>query len=293
MESESFEEYDISSFPRVVIIDPGGKIAWSGWPGKDGGQKLIEEISRVAAETPPTRTHPAEAKLVHQYLKQARRALREDAYRDGFQSARRAFEHALTGDALKTRCQDMLDLIEALGRARLAEAERALDEKNFEQAVTYLREVKLVFKGVDIAQTANRRLKAMKKKYTEVTRILEELEDAAHAENLLARAMEELRARKIGVAYEHLEEILDEYGSTDTAEKARTVIDRMKRNDAVMGYVRDHKAASTCRTLMSQAKAYERTDRTDKAKQIYHKIIEDHPDTIYADEAAMRLAQLL
>ena len=292
---KSIEDYDIDVYPCVVIVDANGKVAWTGRPGEDGGQKLVDEIGRVVAETPPTKTHPEEAVKVHAYLKQAHRALRDEDYHRAVQEGRRALQTALTGDSLKTRCQDMLDLIEALGRDTLARAERAADEKNFEEAVTLLRQIRRDFRGVAIARTAKQKLKTLKKKYSEVEDILAQLENASLAENILAAAMEELRSkpRKIGRAYERLEEIINEYGDTGTAEKAQLVLERMQDNDGVMEYVRDHQAAPECRALLFQAEAYERSGRLNKAKNLYRKVIDKFPDTIWADQAAEHLAQLL
>jgi len=288
----TFEDYDIKSYPRVVIIDANGKVAWSGWPGAKGGAELIEQIGKVVAETPPTRTHPEEAAKAEAYLEQARQALREDRYRDAFRAASSALEHALRGDRLRTRCQDMLDLIEVLGREKLARADRCLSTKDFEEAVTLLVEVRRDFQGGDVASSARKKLRTLEKKYPEVAQILQQQEDIGAAETMLAAAMEEIRAGRFGPGYEKLEEIISEYGSTETAAKAQTLLERMRKNEGVMGYVRDHKAARPCRTLMSQAEAYQRTGRIAKAREFYREIMDKYPDTIYADEAARRLAQL-
>jgi hypothetical protein len=114
-ESKSYEEYEITAFPRVIVIDPKGKVAWTGWPTGNEGTSLIEEIRRVIAEEPPTRTHPAEATEARRNLTQARQALRDSDFRKASRSADRAFDHALRGDQLKTDCQDMVDLVESLG----------------------------------------------------------------------------------------------------------------------------------------------------------------------------------
>jgi tetratricopeptide (TPR) repeat protein len=292
---KSFEDYDISSYPRVVIIDANGKVAWTGWPGEEGdrgGNRLVEEIGKVVAETPPTKTHPEEAAKAESYLQQARQALREDRFREAHKAASNAFDHALRGDALKTRCQDMLDLIEALGRDKLAQAERALDEKNFEDAVTLLVELRREFRGVDVAAAVKKKIAALKKKHAEIEQILKQQEDVGQAETILASAMDALRDRRFGLAYEKLEDIANEYGSTPTAGKAQTMLDRIQKNQGIMGYVRDYKAARPCRTLLSQAEAYERTGRTNRARDLYREIIDKYPDTVYAEDAAERLKRL-
>lgn len=288
----TFDDYDITSYPRVVIIDPRGKVTWTGWPGREGGTSLVEQIGKAAADTPPTKTHPEDAAKAESYLKQARQALHQNKYREAYQAANSAFGAALRGDPLKSRCQDMLDLIEALGRDKLAQAERALSERRFEDAVELLAELRREFRGVEVAANARKKLRALEKKQPEVSRILQRQENAGVAEAMLADALEKIRARRFGLAFEKLEEIVNDYGGTSAVERARTMLDRLRANDAVMGYVRDHKASRACRNLMFQAAAFERTGRNSQARELYREIMEKYPDTIYAEEAARRLAQL-
>lgn len=292
LESKSYDDYEIKSFPRVVIVDANGKIAWSGTPGEKGGEPLVKEILSVIAETPPTKTHPEEAAQARAALQHAREALNDDNYREAFKAARKADEHALTGDTLKTNCQDMLDLIEALGRDKFAQAERAVEEKRFDDAVSLLREVRRDFEGLDVARNAKKKLEALKKKYADIARILERDTDATVAENLLGEALDEIRNRRFGEAYEQLEEIIREYSTTPAAGKAQTVLDRLRKNEGVMGYVKDHQASRECQSLLSQARAYIQAGRPEKAKQLLRIVIDKYPDTTWADEAAERLQQL-
>jgi tetratricopeptide (TPR) repeat protein len=289
---KTFDDYEVTSFPRVVIIDAAGKIAWAGWPSASGGGTLVEEIRKVQSETPPTRTHPEEAARTLAYLKQARQALRQDKYREAHLAATSAFGHALRGDTLKSRCQDMLDLVAALGRDKLAQAERNLAEKKYEDAVGLLLELRREFRGVDVARVAQKRLAALQKKRTEIAQIIQRQENAGQAESLLATALEQVRNRKFGSAYTKLEQITEDYSSTKTAAKARTLLERMQKDARIMAYVRDAQAARPCRTLLSQGEAYERTGQTSKARELYREILEKYPDTTYADEAAQRLARL-
>ncbi len=289
-ESKAYEEYKIKGFPRAVVIDASGKVYWTGWPGQTN--ELSKAILDSIAENPPSKTHPEEARLAEDKLRAARRALREDSFRDAFKAARDADERALTGDPLKTRCQELLDLIEALGRDQLARAEQAAEDKDWETAVSLYRDVRRDYLGLAVATRAKRRLDALKKKSPDVARILERGNEAAEAENELGKALDLVRARRFGEAYVQLEDIVSKYEATEAATKAQTVRDRMKSNDGIMGYVRDHKASKECMSLLSQARSFVGARRVDKAKEIYRRIIDEYPDTTYAEEAVKRLIQL-
>ncbi|MCK4343614.1 MAG: redoxin domain-containing protein [Phycisphaerae bacterium] len=294
LESESHEDYQISTFPRVIVIDPNGKVAWTGWPGTGGGDALYKAVLDVIADTPPTKTHPKDAVVVKEKLRKARQALRGGDLQEAFKTAREASNLTLTGDELKTRCQDVLDLVEALGRDLLARAEWAADEKRFEDAVGLLHDIKREFKSLDVSRSARKKLDALQKKHDQVARILEMENEAQIAENLLQAALDDLRAkpRRIGKAFVKLEEIINEYSDSEAAAKAQTVMDRMHENDGVMDHVRDHQAKPECELWLSQARAWERAGRPGKAKELYRRIIDQHSRTIWADIAAQRLRQL-
>ena len=122
---KAFDDFEIKSGPRLVLLDPAGKVAWVDWPSEKGDKgidRIAGQIEKVYTDTPPKRTHPEIAAMVATYLKQARQSLRADRIREAYEAADKANDAALRGDPLKKRCQDMLDLIGALGRDRLAAA---------------------------------------------------------------------------------------------------------------------------------------------------------------------------
>ncbi|MFH1747383.1 MAG: redoxin domain-containing protein [Planctomycetota bacterium] len=292
LESKAHEEYEINSFPRVVVIDPEGKIAYTGWPGQDRGEEFVTQILDVIANVPPTRTHPREAAECQRYLERARDYIRAADYKAAFQVARNAHQRALTGDQLKTKCQDMLDLIEALGRDQLATGLQLVDNKDYEGGVTYLRDVMRLFRGMQSSKTAKRRLKSLEERYPEVKRVLESLKHHAEARGLLAAARDDLWNRSFGPACETLERLLKDYDDTEIAASARIILDRMEKNQTIMGYVRDHKASRDCTNWMGQARSFKRVGNFSKAKEYFRKVIDEHPNTIFAEEAYRELAEL-
>lgn len=294
LESDAHEDYDINSFPRVVVIDPEGKIAYSGWPGREGGSTFVNKVLEVVADSPPTRTHPREAAEARRYLDRAREAIRAGEYRTAFHEARTAYEMTLVGDKLKTTCQEMLDLLEAIGRDKLAQGMAALDRKEFDEGVTLLREVNRLFRGLNIAKTAKRRLKALEKQYAGVADVLKSLDREAEARGLLVAAEQALRSQppRIGEAYELLGEIVKDYEDSEASEGARTIMGRIEKNPTMMGYVRDHQAADSSRNWLAQARSYIRMGNLAKARELARRVIEQYPDTVYAEQAYDLLRQL-
>jgi len=290
LESRSYEEYKIRSFPSVVVIDARGRVCWTGWPGQ--ADALVKAIADAISDVPPSKTHPEEAAIVQSKLKKARQALLQGKYREAYLTARDADRIAIPGDPLKTRCQDMLDLLEALGHDLLARARQASEEQDWETSVNLLRTVRREYLGLAVATRAKRLLDNLKKKSPEVARILERENEAAEAENALGKALELIRNKRLGEGYVRLEDIVTRYEGTEAATKARTVLERMQRNEGIMGYVRDHKAAKECENLLRLAETYARSQRVQQAKELYRRIINEYADTVWAEEATRRLMRL-
>ena len=70
------------------------------------------------------------------------------------------------------------------------------------------------------------------------------------------------------------------------------MLERMQENSAVMVYVRDHKAARDCRSWLSQGRAYKATGRIGKARELFQRVIDEYPDTGWAQQAERELINL-
>lgn len=291
VESPTAKEYELGSFPRVVVIDAEGKVFWSGWPG-GGGDELAKAITDALAATPPTRTHPVLAKQARSELAKAREALRQGQYRAAFEAARDANEAALTGDPLKTTCQDMLDLLEALGRDKLAEADEFVDNQKWEDAVRTFRLVQRQFRSMDVAKTAQERLDALAKSNPEIGNIVKAQHSSAKAKGELKKATDALEARRFGEAYETLLQIQKDYPDSEEADSAAAIIARMEAKPEIVAAVREKLAERDCKAWIARAKTLASARRYDEARTWLRKVLDAYPDTQFAKEAAAELVKL-
>ena len=292
LESDSKDDYRIRSFPRAVIIDPQGRVAWTGWPPKEGGQEFVDKLREVLAGTPPTRTHPLEVGEVHDALDRARAALLSEHFRDAFEAAREALETAVTGDPLKSTCQELLDLLEELGRDRLATVEKLIGQKKFDEAVRIIRTVADDFRGLDVGKRAQGRLVALAREFDQIGALVESQESSDRAREELILAQNSIRNRKFGEASGMLERIIGEYPGSDEAGRAGRIMKRMEANEKVMAYVRDHKASRDCKAWLANARSFAKAGRPTEARRLFRKILDKYPNTSYANDAAKELARL-
>lgn len=286
--SDAAKDYEIGQFPWIVMIDPDGKVAWTGAPSGAVG----EAYRKILRENPPNRTHPAEALRAREELDRARAALREDNYLEAFEAARDAFDRTLTGDDLKSQCQEMLDLIEAIARDHLAEADAAVESKDYDTAVRELRMVIRRFKGIEPARQAKEDLEKLQEKHPEIGEIVKGQHADAEARSLVMAAREDVRQQRFGPGFEKLERVVNEFADSQVVEHAQGVLDRMRRNATVMGAVRDHKAAAECTNLLAQARSFAARGDKRRATELLRKVLRDHPETRFAAEAQQLLIGL-
>jgi len=290
LESKAADEYKLSSFPSIVIIDPQGKVFYSGWPDKPEG--ILDQLQKLLEETPPFRTHPREAREAYRLMDRAREALLKEDYNAAYDYARKAYGHALTDDPLKTRCQQLIDLVEALGRDQLIRGLNVTGEQRYQEGARLLREVSRRFRILKAGKIARQFLRYLEKNYPDVKRALETLDRDDQARRMLAEAAELLWQRSFGEAYQKLEELDRNFGDTTVADQARQILRRMKRHEAVMAQVRDFQAQRDCENWLAQARNYIKEGNRAKAEELLRKIIREHPQTKYEEEAWRLLGQL-
>lgn len=284
VESKARQEYEITSFPYVVILDVEGKVAWSGW-SNDGGDQMLDKLIEIYRKAPPTRTHPTEAALASKYIEEARQCIREGKVRDAYRVAVKSNEHALTGDPLKARCQEYVDLLESLGQDLLASGERELVMSHFDKAVEYFLRCAKDYRGLESARRARMKLQAIGKERSEVKAILDAQSREADAARQLLRARDLIEQQSFADAYLECEAIVTTAPGTDSAAGAATLIQRMEKHPAIAKLVRDQKAAKECEPLLAQARSDIRQKRYAQARPKLEQIIRKHPETTYADQA--------
>ncbi len=288
--SKLAEEYGRKDETFFVIIDAEGKIAFIGLPGS--ANQLADKLVETLNETPPTRTHPAEARVAMQKIEEARRELAGGHYRRAFLAARDAFERALFGDALKDEAFALIDILEMLGYDRLSRVRPLLEQKKYLEAGRVLRRVARQFRGLDAGKDARKWFERLSKENEDFKKVAGTLEDDVKAARMLTDAVKLIRNRRFGAAYDLLEKILNEYAESEAAEYARGIAERMKAHPEVWAKVREHQLGPDCRTWLAQARTYLRSGRVAEARDLLNRILDRCSGLTYADEAKELLISL-
>jgi tetratricopeptide (TPR) repeat protein len=288
--SKAAAAYKITQFPRLVVIDPTGTVAYSGW--NSSGNSMVKEIEKVLETAPPFRTHPREAERAEKKLRAAQEALKKGDYHEALLKAREADEDALQDDRLKVRCQQMIDLVEAVGRDRLQAGLVLIDNHKIDEGIQEIRGVIEVFQVASCGKTARRRVRFLKEHYPEVQRAVDQAQREIKARAQLSEVSEKLWKHKFGEAYDKLKAIEKEFADTKAADIAKTIRERMDANRGLMQNVRNEEARVVCEDRLARARSYKTSGRNDEAKKLLRSIIDEFPNTRYEQEAYKLLSEM-
>jgi Asp-tRNA(Asn)/Glu-tRNA(Gln) amidotransferase C subunit len=115
-------------------------------------------------------------------------------------------------------------------------------------------------------------------------------EDAA-AERF-AEAQEMLKGEKFADAEDYLQEISDRYADTAAGKQAKTKLDEMHADKALMRTIANDRASQQCEEMLRKARNFRANGLTADAEKLCRKIIERFPDTDFADKAGKMLAEM-
>lgn len=287
--SKSAAEYGFEGGWGVVVIDTEGKIAFKGQP--QDINSWMNQVQTILGKDPPTRTHPTEARVAIQQLKNAREFIRQSKYSDAARETRDALERSVLGDKLKAEALSMIDLMELLGYEKLRQVDALMDAKNYKEAAAVIRDVSRTFKGLQCSKDARKRHDTLLKESDGYKKAVENYASEDVAFKLFREARDLIKQKRIADAYLKLDEILTKHSASEVAEYAKGMVERMKAIPVAWQYVIDRQATEAA-DLLSQARSLNAQGRCSEAKALLQKVMDEYHDTTYAQEAKDELIKL-
>lgn len=288
--SEAYKEYEIDTFPSMVIIDPEGKVAYRGLPS--GGNEVEKQISDIYGKIPPWKTHPSEAVECQDIMTRVRELVRQKNYSEAYTEISNGMTKAVIGDKLKSEMQVYVDLIEQLAYDRLETVKPLVDQKKYKEAYAIIRTVGRQYRGTPAAKDALIFSERLAKRFDDYRVVAGSGTDEDAAAKLLAQAREDIANRRFGPGYEKLKDITSRFAFSEAAESAQQLIARIEKNKRVMAYVEDYRVGPDCEKLLGEARSNITAKRYKDARDALNKIIKDYPNTRYADQAIDELKRL-
>lgn len=291
LESKAAEEYGITGSFGFVIIDPEGKIAYKS-SERVSVDNMAQEVIELMGEKPPSKTHPMEAKVCYRLIDRARDCIRDQQYPKAHKLTREAIRRAVLGDRLTSSAAEMIDLLDQLGYDELAHFEPLREQGRYDEAVALLRRVIRRYRGLHCYLDAKALYKKLEEKDEKFKLAAAKYADEDEAARLYLDARDDLRARRFVESYQKLKRITTEYPRTEAAEYAEAMLERMRQNRRFWQLIMDEEAAGTCRELLARARGLKARGRYAEARALLRRILDEHPDTKWAEEAKQELIDM-
>ena len=272
--------------PRVnwdYLIAPDGKVIYVG-----DASKIRDEIDKAMHEHPPQLVDPkvlaqATADLDAVELLLAKQD-REAAIRRFTQVAGEANKNpdfAQRSAAVRGEVNDAAD-------ALLDEVDQLIAGKKYPAAAERVRALLSTMAGLPTASLARQRLAEMVS-HPDVQVELKKKEREKQADAALAEARKLRDDGKAEEAYAHFKAVAGEFNGTPAAAAAAEAVKTYEADPAFIRRAKDRAAAPKAKAALNLAENYRSAGMAEKAKEKYREVIQQFPDTSYAEIATREL----
>lgn len=283
-EVETSERYQVSSFPRVYLIDAYGRLANRFHPSDD----IEEKVRAVLRLTPP---EGADASRIKNRIEHARTAYKNKEVGRAFTIAREC-ERLAEGDAEQTKSvTELVRQIKEGAKRQLDEAKAAAKANEVEKATPLLAELSVRFAGDTIGSEAD----------TQIGRLM----DDAKLKPVLRKAIENVKgqmrlevaadfeaAKRYGTALDLYREVIDSFPDSPAAQAAEEAIERINSNAKIQSAIQAARATEQAERWLDLGDRFARVEMVGPARQYYERVIAEYPDSDAAAKARERIEKL-
>jgi thioredoxin-related protein/outer membrane protein assembly factor BamD (BamD/ComL family) len=243
-----------------------------------------------------------EASRLNEHLQRAMAVATPDWMARDFNEASKAIsanDYAKAITLLKSICEDGKDRpVQGKSKQLLNELEQQANQKRIQvkdlidrgqstQAMEQLTEVVRKFPGTKAAEDSSKQIASLTAKST-----IREAARDQRANELLAMAKEEYRKEKFHRCVESCETILGTFSDSPEAREATLILRDIQANPDRLAKAAEELADQTAQMYTRLAEAWIQKGKIDEAALCYEKIMKLAPNTLQAQNASMKLAQM-
>ncbi|MFH0939889.1 MAG: tetratricopeptide repeat protein [Planctomycetota bacterium] len=196
----------------------------------------------------------------------------------------------LTDPEVKS-AHERLDALLAQTKQEWDAAMTLIDQKRYYDAIALIEKFAAQYKGHRLAQEAEKKIVELKnneevKKYLAIGAAQKSKDEAASAaEQLLARALEQLQAKDYPKASDILKQVVALYPGTPSAEKATIQLKAFMDDPKIVTALKAVEMNAECRKWLSSAKNYRANGMQTEALALLDQIIQKYPQSDWEREA--------
>jgi tetratricopeptide (TPR) repeat protein len=280
----AFDLFELSSWPRVYLLDPQGIIVWKG-PPDDGLKDVIaDQIER----TPPA---GLDAAVLQGRYDEAVRLKDAKEIGRAYSIVSSVVEAAAEGGGLAKKAQSLKEELEKASSEALERVREAVRDKKYEEAANLAAALQVHFEGGEIGRDLSEQIDKIRSDDDGKSKLSEALRQARATRELDQAAGLEA-AKEYSRALDAYRTITETQAGTTAAAEADKAIERIKSDASIKKHLADGQAEDEAYRWLDIADRYLRLDMKDKAREFYERVVKVHPDSRAAKRARERLRDL-
>lgn len=277
-------DFEISSFPNVLIIDPAGNLAWRGHPADD----LKERLKTQRTRTPPV---GSESKTLANKLKKSEAFLGKGQIGRAYTLAKAVKDVVETGTPLSEQAKSLMDKIEEAGKKAVEEIKQDIRNGKSEEACRRLAELSVRFSGTEIGRLADEQVAEMRAD-NKTKNIMKTAIDNARGDLGNDEADDLAASSQYLEAIAAYKDVTEKYADTDAAKDAKKAIEHINNDPGIQLKIKAARDNEEAERWLDLAERYAKCELPEQAKAIYEKIVSIHPKTLAASRAKKKLEEL-
>jgi len=285
-------EWGVNSIPATFIIGPEGDVLWKGHPASIDGP-----LAKTFKDHPPRLLDPKALADATATLDKVESAIKTGDFSSAIRTFAKVSPDAKAESTLAPRVESVQKQLEDYATKSMDDAEKLIDQKEFGQAITKLRDVSRLV-GLPAAAEASKRLSAVlampeaKAQIDAADKADKEKERAARGSDALIAAQKLQAAKKDDQAYIQFKSIVSSFANTPAAAAAAEEVAKYEKDQAFVKRVSGAAVDSKAKAALSMANSYKESGKSDLARQKYQWVIDQFPNTSYSETAKKELKDL-
>jgi thiol-disulfide isomerase/thioredoxin len=280
------QAWGINSIPQTFIIGPDGTVLWRGHPAE-----IDQPLADAFKNHPPVLVDP-------KVLDQAKTALDQIESNIGDnQSAKAVKLLASVPDAAKVdpditaRLTAATTRLTEFGKTELASVDPMIAAQQYAQAIHKLRELSVAFRGLPVAKEAQTKLSKLSAD-PKVKKEMAREDNEKAAEDALASATQLKADKKDDQAYQSFKGIVQAYPGTPAATEAVAIVKTYEADSTFMANFTNKVSKKQAESMLAMADNYRAAGSNEKAKLKYQAVIDQFPNTPWAQTARKAIAAI-
>jgi tetratricopeptide (TPR) repeat protein len=291
------------SDPYVALVDPRGILAWRGVPDDDFEQRLADLIERTK---PPA----GDEQWLDRRFRKAERLHDQGEFGKACTIARELFKMTDDSHAVHSRAEALVARSEEGAAVWLREAIQAKNDKDLEEAARIVAEIAVRFHDPDEDETDDRRGGNRDRDDEEninrraeleigimsgdrkLKKLIREARENAEGELRNDRAMGLEEDDYYVLAKRIYESVVKDYEDTKAGKEAKRRLRRILRDRTIRKKMAERRARDEAVRWLHIGEGFAAMELYDEAREHFERLIAEHPDTVAAQRAKERLADL-